>query len=72
MNSLYIKKDYRKIGLATNLYNLLVNFCIDKKYNEITLRVFFNFTDAINFYEKKGFVKYKQDDESYYYKKVLN
>ena len=53
MNSLYIKKHYRKMGLATNLYNLLVNFCIDKKYNQITLRVFFNFTDAINFYEKK-------------------
>lgn len=71
MNSLYIRKDYRKIGIATKLYSLLIIFCKEKKYKEIALRVFFNFTDAIHFYEKNGFEKYSQDEESYYYKKVL-
>ena len=71
MNSLYIRKDYRKIGIATKLYSLLIIFCKEKRYKEITLRVFFNFTDAIHFYEKNGFEKYSQDEESYYYKKVL-
>lgn len=71
MNSLYVRKDYRNSRLGTKLYNMLLEFCKIKAYKEITLRVFFQFTDAINFYEKNGFKKYNQDEESYYYKKVL-
>lgn len=71
MNSLYVRKDYRNLKIGTKLYNMLLEFCKIKDYKEITLRVFFQFTNAINFYEKNGFKKYNEDEESYYYKKVL-
>lgn len=71
MNSLYVRKDYRKLGIGTKLYNMLLEFCKMKKYDKITLRVFFHFLDAIKFYEKNDFKKYSQDEVSYYYKKIL-
>ncbi len=71
MNSLYVNKDYRKLGIAKELYELLINFSKQQGYKKVTLRTFFKFTNAINFYEKIGFVKYDQDDESYFYIKTL-
>jgi len=71
MNSLYVNIDYRKLGIAKELYELLINFAIQQGYKKITLRTFFKFVNAINFYEKIGFVKYDQDDESYFYMKML-
>lgn len=72
MNSLYVNKDYRKLGIAKELYKLLLNFVKQQGYEKITLRTFFKFVNAINFYEKIGFVKYKEDEESYFYTKKLS
>ena len=71
MNSLYVNSDYRKLGIAKELYELLINFAKQQDYKKITLRTFFKFENAINFYEKIGFVKYDKDDESYFYMKIL-
>ncbi len=71
MNSLYVNEDYRKLGIAKELYKLLIDFANEQEYKKITLRTFFKFTNAINFYEKEGFQKYDQDDESYFYMKLL-
>lgn len=71
MNSLYVNSDYRKLGIAKELYELLINFAKQQGYKKITLRTFFKFVNAINFYEKIGFVKYAQDKESYFYIKKL-
>lgn len=71
MNSLYVKKEYRKLGIAKKLYELLIDFVKQQGYEQITLRTFFKFANAIHFYEKIGFEKYKQDEESYFYRKQL-
>lgn len=71
MNSLYVNKEYRKLGIAKKLYALFIEFVKKQKYKNITLRTFFKFTNAINFYEKEGFIKYDEDDESYFYIKSL-
>lgn len=71
MNSLYVNSNYRKLGIAKELYELLINFAKQQGYKKITLRTFFKFVNAINFYEKIGIVKYDQDDESYFYMKML-
>lgn len=71
MNSLYVRKDYRQLGIAKKLYELLLQFVKSKNYKVITLRTFLKFTNAINFYENNGFIKYNQDDESYFYKKEI-
>lgn len=72
MNSLYVRKDYRQLGIAKELYRLVGEFAKNKNYKVITLRTFFKFITAISFYEKNGFIKYKQDEESYSYKKEIN
>lgn len=71
MNSLYVKEEYRKLGIAKKLYELLIDFAKQQGYQQVTLRTFFKFVNAIHFYEKMGFEKYKQDEESYFYRKQL-
>ena len=71
MNSLYVNKEYRELGIAKKLYSLFTEFVKEQKYECITLRTFFKFTHAINFYEKEGFIKYNEDDESYFYIKSM-
>lgn len=71
MNSLYVNKEYRKLGIAKKLYELLINFVKQEGYKKITLRTFFKFVNAINFYENMGFERYDQDEESYFYMKIL-
>lgn len=71
MNSLYVNKDYRKLGIAKDLYERFIDFVKQQGYQKITLRTFFKFVNAINFYERMGFIKYDQDDESYFYMKLL-
>lgn len=70
--NLYIRKDYRRTGIATELYNTFLDFAHKQKYTIITLKTVFKFTDAVQFYEKLGFVKYGQDEESYFYRKDLD
>lgn len=71
MNSLYVKEEYRKLGIAKKLYELLIDFAKQQGYQQVSLRTFFKFVNAIHFYEKMGFEKYKQDEESYFYRKQL-
>ena len=48
-----------------------IDFAKQQGYQQVTLRTFFKFVNAIHFYEKMGFEKYKQDEESYFYRKQL-
>lgn len=43
MDHLYVKKEYLKIGVGTNLLNILENSCLDKitTYASITAKSFF-------------------------------
>lgn len=71
MNSLYVNSNYRQLGIAKELYELLIKFARHQNYKRITLRTFSRFKNAINFYEKMGFIKYDKDTESYFYMKIL-
>lgn len=71
LNSLYVNKDYRKLGVAKQLYNVFIDFAEKEEYKVVKLRTFFKFINAIIFYEKLGFIRYDQDDESYFYIKNI-
>lgn len=71
LNSLYVNKNYRRLGLAKKLYSTLYSFVLQQGYKSIILKTFFRFTNAIKFYEKLGFVRYEENEESCFYKKDL-
>jgi len=71
LNSLYVNKEYRNQGLAKKLYDEVLTFIREDDYKLVTLRTFFRFELAIRFYEKLGFERYDEDEESYFYKKYL-
>lgn len=75
LHSLYVKKEYRKNGIATNLYHLCENFAKENDYDNIILHTYLEFTEAIKFYKKRGF-KINNDIDSkdgiWYYKKLDN
>ena len=75
LHSLYVKKEYRKNGIATSLYNVCEVFAKENNYDNIILHTYIEFTEAIKFYKKRGY-KINNDIESqdgiWYYKKLDN
>ena len=55
LHSLYIKKEYRKKGIATVLYNCSLKFAQKCGYETIILHTYRIFNEAIKFYTKNGF-----------------
>ena len=55
LHSLYIKKEYRKKGIATVLYNYSLEFAKKSNYESIILHTYRVFSEAIKFYKKKRF-----------------
>lgn len=53
LHSLYIKKEYRKKGIATILYNYSLEFAKKCGYESIILHTYRIFSEAIKFYKKK-------------------
>lgn len=53
LHSLYIKKEYRKKGIATILYNYSLDFAKKCGYESIILHTYRIFSEAIRFYNKK-------------------
>ena len=60
LHSLYVKKEYRKNGIATILYNYSIEFAKKCGYRTIILHTYRVFNEAIKFYNKNGF---KQDSD---------
>lgn len=58
LHSLYVRKDYRKKGIATILCNYCEKFAKEKGYESIILHTYTKFEEAMKFYKKIG---YKQD-----------
>lgn len=52
---IYVDPLYRKSGIATKLFNKMLEDLDKKNINSITLEVRSDNTSAINFYEKNGF-----------------
>lgn len=53
LHSLYIKKEYRKKGIATILYNYSLDFVEKCGYKSIILHTYRIFNEAIKFYNRK-------------------
>lgn len=70
LNSFYIKKEYRNKKLGMLLYQLFYNFA-QKYYKEIILCTYNIFSIATQFYEKQGFVLYKQEGKELWMKKII-
>lgn len=52
-----VKEEYQNQKIATKLLEFMINDCINKKVESITLEVRENNFNAIHLYEKMGFVK---------------
>ena len=53
LHSLYVKKQYRKKGIATILYDYSFRFAEESKYKSIILHTYINFSEAVKFYKRK-------------------
>ncbi len=65
LKSLYVKKEYRKNGIAKALFNKLMEFTILNNYKKIELDTYDDFEHAIRFYQKNDFTV-KQHIENKY------
>ena len=52
---LFVDKDYRRCGLATQLYNVVEEFCSKNNFNEIYLHTHKNLEAGFSFWKKVGF-----------------
>lgn len=59
LKRLFVKKEYRRKGIARNLYNKIENFCKKSKINKIILSTSPKMKEAIKFYKKNGFKQRK-------------
>jgi ribosomal-protein-alanine N-acetyltransferase len=57
INYIFVKEDYRKQNIATELFNYILEFCKENKCENITLEVNENNIPAVKFYLKNGFKK---------------
>ncbi len=62
----YIDKSYRGKGIADELYNEVINWCKENKKIFLHLKTDVNFTRAINFYKRKGFLLQKTEHKNDY------
>lgn len=74
LHSLYVKKEYRKKGIATSLYNLSEKFARNKGYKVIILHTYTIFEEAIKFYQRRGFKVDKdiKSKDGIWYSKNIN
>ncbi len=70
---LYVDKNYRGKGIATKLFNNVLEYAKNNNYSEVRLGTSLQLENAIKLYEKNGFEAYKYDtDESeVFYKKII-
>ena len=70
-NCFYVDPNYRKCGIAAELFEKFMKFANQKQYKIITLNTHDRFDNAIKFYEKNGFEEYYKDQERISYRKVI-
>lgn len=71
LKSLYVKKEYRKNGIAKKLFHKSMEFTIQKGYKNIELETYDSFKQAIKFYLKNGFVIKQHIENQYVMEKDL-
>ena len=72
----YVKKDYRGMGISQNLFNILENFAVNNGFQNLFLGTYDKLERAIGFYYKNNFVddetKEKEDGIKYMSKCLVN
>ncbi len=68
---LYIKRDYRKIGIASHLMNNAFEYAKKNKLKEVVLGTSNRLEKAIRLYENLGFTKYCEEDSAILYRKAI-
>lgn len=56
IQSLFLLKEYRKMGLGDKLFNCALAFFREHNVNNINIKVVYNNDAALHFYKKHGFV----------------
>ena len=68
----YVDRQYRGKGVSKQLYKAFCDFIEEKKYKKIYLGTYEKLERAVKFYEKNGFIEYKNEmakpGEKYFYK----
>ena len=79
LNYIYVEKEYRKYGIATELMNFFIDDIIKNKCKNITLEVAENNIPGIELYKKFGFSEvakrknyYKDSDGILMMKELIN
>ena len=79
LNYIYVEKEFRKDGVATELMNFLIEDSIKNKCKNITLEVAENNNPGIELYKKFGFIEvakrkkyYKDSDGLLMMKELMN
>lgn len=70
LRRVYIHPDYRSLGIGKELFNKILRFCKNKKYNRIILSTFKEMKQAIKFYKKNGFSEFKKTDRIFFEKRI--
>ncbi len=77
LNYLYVKNDYRGLGLGKLLCQEMVNYCMKESVDSITLEVNQKNDTAVKLYKKIGFREisvrknYYKDEDAYLMEKVI-
>lgn len=62
LNSFYIDKEHRNLGIGSYIYNMVLNFAKTKGYKKIILCTYDEFDIATSFYKNRGFKIYKEEN----------
>ena len=68
---IYVKKDYRRMGIAKYIVKVLENYGKQKKFATIVLETNDDWNSAIKLYKSCGFQKFDQSDGNIHMKKTI-
>jgi len=71
LSGVYLHKEYRGMGIADKLLKMVIEYSKKNKIDTIILGTYKKYLRAISFYEKNKFIRFKEENDEYYYKLSL-
>ena len=71
LKRMYVDKDYQKRGYGSLLFNKALDFCRRHNFKKLEFETNKKFTEAHEFYKKRGCEIVDEDERSYYMEKML-
>ena len=68
---MYVKKDYRRMGIAKHIVKILEKYGKQKKFTKIVLETTDDWKSAIKLYENCGYQKFDHSDGNIHLKKLI-